>query len=82
MSLSDGKREEQPNMDGNLLARRIVCIAVRERATNSIRQKGSPPPNLFIDLIAFAVQYVSGLCLPSRVRVQLSNNGRVRIGSG
>ncbi len=34
-ALSDGKREEQPNMDGNLLARRIVCIAVRERATNS-----------------------------------------------
>ncbi len=33
-SLSDSKREEQPNMDGNLLARRIVCIAVRERATN------------------------------------------------
>ncbi len=28
-------REEQPNMDGNVLARRIVYIAVRERATNS-----------------------------------------------
>ncbi len=34
-AVSDGKREEQPNMDGNVLARRIVCIAVRERATNS-----------------------------------------------
>ncbi len=32
-ALSVGKREEQPNMEGNLLARRIVCIAVRE--TNS-----------------------------------------------
>ncbi len=32
-AVSDGKTEEQPNMDGNLLARRIVCIAVRE--TNS-----------------------------------------------
>ncbi len=82
-ALSDGKREEQPNMDGNLLARRIVCIAVRERATNSTRQKGFFfSPNLFIDFIAFAVQYVSGLCLPSRVRVQLSNNGRVCVGSG
>ncbi len=28
-------REEQPYMDGNVLARRIVYIAVRERATNS-----------------------------------------------
>ncbi len=37
------------------------------------------PLNLFIDLIAFAVQYVSGLCLPSRVQVQLSYNGRVRV---
>ncbi len=36
------------------------------------------PRNLF-DLKAFAVQYVSGLCLPSRVRVQLSYNGRVRV---
>ncbi len=27
--------------------------------------------SLFIDLIAFAVQYVSGLCLPSRVRVNI-----------
>ncbi len=43
-------------MDGNLLARKIVCIAVRERATN--RQKVFFFHNLFIDLIAFAVQYV------------------------
>ncbi len=34
-ALSVGKREEQPNMDGNVSARRIVCVAVRERATNS-----------------------------------------------
>ncbi len=34
-TLSVGKREEQPNMDGNVLAKRIVGIAVRERATNS-----------------------------------------------
>ncbi len=33
--LSVGKREEQPNMDGNLLAKRFVCVTVRERATNS-----------------------------------------------
>ncbi len=26
-------------MDGNVLARRIVCIAVRERATNSSQGK-------------------------------------------
>ncbi len=66
-------------MDGHLLARRIVCIAVRERATKKFFFFSL---NLFIDLIAFAVQYVSGLCLPSRVRVQLSYNGRVRVGSG
>ncbi len=34
-ALSDGKREEQPNMDENVLAKRTVCIAVRERATNN-----------------------------------------------
>ncbi len=35
---------------------------------------------LLIDLIAFAVQWEqSGLCLPSRVRGQLSNNGLVRV---
>ncbi len=62
-------------MDGHLLARRIVCIAVRERATKKFFFSLS----LFIDLIAFAVQYVSGLCLPSRVRVQHSYNGRVRV---
>ncbi len=44
-------------MDGNLLARRIVCITVRERATN--RQKSVCFfRNLFIDLITVAVQYV------------------------
>ncbi len=32
-TLSVGKREEQPNMDGNVLAKRIEGIAVRERAT-------------------------------------------------
>ncbi len=38
-SFSDGQREEQPNMDGHLLAKRIVCIAVRERATNVVKAK-------------------------------------------
>ncbi len=69
-AVSDGKREEQPNMDGHLLARRIVCIAVREMATKKIFF----PRNLFIDLIAFAVQYVSGLCLPR-------SNFRTMVGS-
>ncbi len=37
---SVGKREEQPNMDGNVLAKRIVGIAVRERATIRSQGKG------------------------------------------
>ncbi len=45
-------------MDGHLLTRRIVCIAVRERATNSSEGKVIFFRNMFIDLIAFAVQYV------------------------
>ncbi len=44
-------------MDGHLLTRRIVYIAVRERATNS-RGKKFFFRNMLIDLIAFAVQYV------------------------
>ncbi len=46
-------------MDGNLLAKRIVCIAVRERATNSrlVKAKRFYFSRNFIDL-AFAVQYV------------------------
>ncbi len=44
-------------MDGHLLAKRIVCIAVRERATNSKGKKVFFFAT-FIDLIAFAVQYV------------------------
>ncbi len=75
-------------MNVNLLARRIVCMAVREKATNS--SKGFFLfifLQLVIDLIAVccaicADRVQSGLCLPSRVRVQLSNNGRVRVGSG
>ncbi len=60
-------------MDGNVSARRIVCVAVRDRATNSSN-------GLFvlqlIDLIAVycaicADRVQSGLCLPSRVRVPL-----------
>ncbi len=45
-------------MDGNVLARRIVCISVSERATNSKGKKNCFFRNMFIDLIAFAVQYV------------------------
>ncbi len=44
-------------MDGHLLARRTVCIAVRERATNS-KGKKFFFRNMFIDVIAFAVQCV------------------------
>ncbi len=63
-------------MDGNVLARRIVCIAVREKATNS--SKGFFFfSELVIDLaVCCAIcgdRVQSGLCLPSRV--QLSNNG-------
>ncbi len=43
-------------MEGNVLARRTVCIAVRE--TNSRAKRFIFFRNLFIDLIAFAVQYV------------------------
>ncbi len=57
-SFSDGQREEQPNMDGHLLAKRIVCIAVRERATNVVKAKHFFFRYFFIELIAFAVQYV------------------------
>ncbi len=45
-------------MDGHLLAKRIVCIAVRERATNVVKAKLNFFHNLFIDLIAFAGQYM------------------------
>ncbi len=45
-------------MYGHLLARRIVAIAVRERATNSKGKKFFFFRNMFIDLLAFAVQYV------------------------
>ncbi len=57
-TLSVGKREEQPNMDGNVLAKRIVGITVRERATIRSQGKGCFFRKLFIDLIAFSVQYV------------------------
>ncbi len=70
-------------MDGNLLARRIVCIAVRERATNSSKGIGVFFRNLFIDLIAFAVQYVPIGC--SRVCVfpaGFGSNFRIMVGSG
>ncbi len=43
-------------MDGHLLAKRIVCIAVR--ATNVVKAKRNFFHNLFIDLIAFAGQYM------------------------
>ncbi len=80
-ALSIVKREEQPNMDGNVLARRIVAIAVKEKANGS---KGF----FFLQIVYWlnsiccaicADRVQSGLCLPSRVRFQLSNNGRVRV---
>ncbi len=66
-----GKREEQPYIDGNVLAKRIVCIAVREKATNS--SKGIIKKNnsqLVINFIAVCCaicgdRVESGLCLPS-----------------
>ncbi len=33
--LVNKREEQQPTMDGNALAKRIVCIAVSEKATNS-----------------------------------------------
>ncbi len=69
-AISVGKREEQPNMDGNVLAKRIASHAVSEKATK-LQFK---PKKMFWGCSR-------GLCLPSRVRVQLSNNGRVRVGS-
>ncbi len=44
-ALSVGKREEQPNMDGNLLARRIIAITVKEKANSS---KGFFPANFLL----------------------------------
>ncbi len=79
-ALSVGKREEQPNMDGNLLARRIIAITVKEKANSS---KGFFSRKFFIDLIAFAVQYVPIGC--SRVCVFPAGFGshfQIKYGSG
>ncbi len=83
-ALSVGKREEQPNTDGNLLARRIVCIAVMEKARllTVVKAKRDFFPQLVIDLIAFAVQYVPIGC--SRVCVfpaGFGSNFRIMVGS-
>ncbi len=45
-------------MDGNVLARRIVCIAVRRGLLTVKEKRLLFFPQHVIDLIAFAVQYV------------------------
>ncbi len=93
---SVGKREEQPNMDGNLLAKRIASHAVSEKAT-----KLTVYANFFFGcsrVCVFPAGFGSNFRImvgsasgpgstfkaflgSARVRVPLSNKIRVRVGS-
>ncbi len=57
----------------------ILKIHIVRKINTGIRYEPVYRPALSLSQFFFWVQ--SGLCLPSRVRVQLSNNGRVRVGS-
>ncbi len=91
--LSVGKREEQSNMDGNLLAKRIASHAVSEKATKLTKfffgcSRVCVFPAGFGSNFWIMVGSASGpgstfkaFLVSARVRVPLSNKIRVRVGS-
>ncbi len=83
-ALSVGKREEHPNMDGNVLARRIASQSGRGLLTGKTFFFFPQLVYWLIYTCLLTCSYAdrdgcSRVCLPSRVRVQLSNNGWVRV---
>ncbi len=71
-------REEQPNMEGLLYAsqsgRELITVVKAKRFFTACLK------HLLCNMCRSG-RVQSGPCLPSRFRVQLSNNGRVRVGS-